>query len=73
MTSAVVSQPRCAVPAPDVNLATWMLTDAFENDCELAVLITNDSDLAEPVNIVASRCGKQVGLINRTPAGPAGR
>jgi hypothetical protein len=48
----------------DVNLATWMLTDAFENDCELAVLVTNDSDLAEPMGIVAQRCGKRVGLIN---------
>lgn len=51
----------------DVNLATWMLTDAFENDCELAVLVTNDSDLAEPMRVVAQRCGKPVGLINPHP------
>src|SRR5207245_2942958 len=42
----------------DVNLATWMLTDAFENDCELAVLVTNDSDLAEPMLIVPARSAK---------------
>ena len=51
----------------DVNLGAWMITDAFEGDCELATLITNDSDLAEPMAIVAQRCGKPVGLINPHP------
>jgi uncharacterized LabA/DUF88 family protein len=51
----------------DVNLATWMLTDAFERDCEQVVLVTNDSDLAEPMRIVAQRQGMPVGLINPHP------
>ncbi len=36
----------------DVNIATYMLADAFRNDCDQLVVITNDSDLAEPVRII---------------------
>jgi len=48
----------------DVNLATALLLDAFDNAMECAVLITNDSDLAGPIRVVRSRFGKTVGLIN---------
>jgi hypothetical protein len=51
----------------DVNFGAWMITDAFEDDCELTTLITNDSDLAEPMRIVRQGCGKSVGLINPHP------
>ncbi len=30
----------------DVNIATYMLIDAFRTDCDQLVVITNDSDLA---------------------------
>ena len=33
----------------DVNLATWLLIDAFDKAFDAAVVITNDSDLAEPI------------------------
>ena len=36
----------------DVNLATYLLMDAYEGDFEAAVVVTDDSDLAEPINIV---------------------
>ena len=36
----------------DVNLATYLLVDAFRRDCNLAVVVTNDSDLLEPIRIV---------------------
>ena len=36
----------------DVNLATHLLIDAFTKDFEAAVVITNDSDLAEPIHQV---------------------
>lgn len=48
----------------DVNLATWMLIDAFENDCDVSVLVTNDSDLAFPMQVLSQRLGRTVGLIN---------
>src|SRR5579872_1482649 len=35
----------------DVKLATHLLNDAFENDYDQAVVISNDSDLAEPILI----------------------
>jgi hypothetical protein len=65
--SAFVKVHKMEEKGSDVNLATWMLTDAFENDCEMAVLLTNDSDLAEPMRIVAKRYGRSVGLINPHP------
>ncbi len=48
----------------DVNLAVHLLRDAFRNDFELAVMITNDSDLLEPLRIVKYELGLPVGLIN---------
>lgn len=36
----------------DVNLATYLLRDAFRQECERQLVITNDSDLAEPIRLV---------------------
>lgn len=36
----------------DVNLATYLLLDAIHHDCEMAIVISNDSDLREPIRIV---------------------
>ena len=36
----------------DVNLACHLVKDAYENNFDLAVIITNDSDLLEPIKIV---------------------
>jgi len=47
----------------EVNLASHLLRDAFSKKFEVAVLITNDSDLAEPVRIVA----RELGLPGRYP------
>lgn len=48
----------------DVNIASYMLLDAFDRDCELAVVISNDSDLTTPMQIVKERFGLTVGLLN---------
>ncbi len=48
----------------DVNLATHLVRDAYENAFDVAVLITNDSDLTEPVDLVRNRLGKTVGIFN---------
>jgi len=48
----------------DVNLASHLLRDAYTGKFEIAVLITNDSDLAEPVRIVAQELGLPVGILN---------
>lgn len=50
----------------DVNLATWALADAYENRTEVVVLLTNDSDLAEPARVLQQR-GTTVGVIVPAP------
>ncbi len=52
----------------DVNLATYLLLDAFRNDCTTAVVISNDSDLAEPIRVAETELGVTVGVINPHPA-----
>jgi len=48
----------------DVNLASRLLWDSFNKRFEVALLITNDSDLAEPVRIVAQDLRLPVGILN---------
>ena len=52
----------------DVNLATHLLVDAFKGRCTTAVVVSNDSDLAEPVRIAQAECGIAVGVVNPHPA-----
>jgi hypothetical protein len=52
----------------DVNLATWLLLDAFNKDSDLAVVISNDSDLEEPIRAVMQDLRVPVGLLNPHPA-----
>lgn len=51
----------------DVNLATFLLLDAFEDDCDVSVVISNDSDLAEPIRVVRHDLERPVGIINPHP------
>ena len=48
----------------DVNLATMLLVDCFDNDFDIAIVISNDSDLTLPIDFVVKKFGKQVGVIN---------
>ncbi|MGH7816084.1 MAG: NYN domain-containing protein [Candidatus Binatia bacterium] len=48
----------------DVNLATHLLMDGFKSDYEMAVLVTNDSDLLEPIKVVRYALNLPVGLLN---------
>jgi uncharacterized LabA/DUF88 family protein len=54
----------------DVNLATFLLLDAFKRDCDVAVVISNDSDLKLPIEVTQRELGLRVGVINPHP--PAG-
>ncbi|TCO38696.1 NYN domain-containing protein [Kribbella antiqua] len=51
----------------DVNLATYLLVDAFRDDAEAFAVVSNDSDLTEPIRIVCHELGKVVGLLNPQP------
>jgi len=48
----------------DVNLATYLLRDAYNHTFDVAVLVTNDSDLVEPVKIVRKELGLSVRILN---------
>lgn len=47
----------------DVNLASHLVRDAFLNAFDVAVIVTNDSDLVEPIRIATVEAGKRVGLL----------
>ncbi|MGH9439353.1 MAG: NYN domain-containing protein, partial [Terriglobia bacterium] len=48
----------------DVNLASHLLLDAFQNNSDVAAILSNDSDLVEPIRIVSQIMKKPVGLIS---------
>jgi len=48
----------------DVNLATFLLVDGFQDDYELAIIVSNDSDLEEPIKVVQEKLGLQIAILN---------
>ncbi len=48
----------------DVNLAVHLLNDAWIDRFDCAVIISNDSDLAEPLRLVREQHNKKIGLIS---------
>lgn len=46
----------------DVNLASFLLRDAFRKACQCAVVVSNDSDLLTPLRIAKSEFGMKIGL-----------
>jgi uncharacterized LabA/DUF88 family protein len=59
-----VTVVRTEEKGSDVNIAAHMINDGYKNEYDVAVLISNDSDLAEPVRIVRLDLKKPVGIIN---------
>lgn len=61
----IVEVLRSEEKGSDVNLAVHMVSDAWENLYDCAVLITNDSDLAEAIRLTKEKHPqKLVGLIS---------
>lgn len=48
----------------DVNLACYLLLDAFNRECEAAVVISNDADLEEPIRIARKHFGLKVVVLH---------
>ncbi|GAB4208424.1 MAG: hypothetical protein OHK0022_37940 [Roseiflexaceae bacterium] len=48
----------------DVNIATHLLCDGFRGEYQAAVLVTNDSDLVEPIRVVRHQLNLVVGVLN---------
>lgn len=51
----------------DVNLATFLLLDAFKRECDVAVVISNDSDLMLPIEVAQTELGIRIGVVNPHP------
>jgi hypothetical protein len=51
----------------DVNLATYLVRDAFRHEFDVAVVVSNDTDLVEPIRVVSAELAKPVGLICPAP------
>jgi hypothetical protein len=51
----------------DVNLATYLLLDGFKNRYDSAIVISNDTDLQEPITVVRGELKKSVGVAITNP------
>jgi uncharacterized LabA/DUF88 family protein len=59
----VVKVVKSEEKGSDVNLGAHLVRDAFTNAFDVAVVLTNDSDLVEPIRIATVEVGKRVGLL----------
>lgn len=57
----------------DVNLASYLLFDAAQGDCDVAVILTNDSDQKEPIEVIQREYGVSVGVVNPHPTATRSR
>jgi uncharacterized LabA/DUF88 family protein len=48
----------------DVNIATHMINDGHKGRYQVAILISNDSDLVEPIKIIRQELKLPVGILN---------
>ncbi|MCY4421987.1 MAG: NYN domain-containing protein [Acidimicrobiaceae bacterium] len=65
--SRTVKIRRTEEKGSDVNLATYLLLDAFQGRCDTAAVISNDSDLAQAIDVAQSQLGIKVGVVNPHP------
>ena len=63
----VVEVVRTEEKGSDVNLATALLVDGFTCDFDVAVVVSNDSDLLAPIRVVREQLGHRVGVLNPHP------
>lgn len=62
--SRFVSVLKSEEKGSDVNLASYLLVDAFRDDFDAAVVVSNDSDLATPVRITRDELHKPVYVLH---------
>ena len=60
----VVTVKKFEEKESDVNIATHIVADAYENNYDCAVLISNDTDLKTPLRYVKKRLKKEIGIIS---------
>ncbi len=59
-----VSVHKTEEKGSDVNLAVHLLNDAWRDKYDCAILISNDSDLAEPLRLVREQNNKHIGILS---------
>jgi len=59
-----VQVQRSEEKGSDVNLATCLLYDCFVKDFDDAIVVSNDSDLALAIEMITSKLGKNVIVVN---------
>ncbi len=66
----LVTVVRTDEKGSDVNLAAHLLQDGYRKDYEGAVVISDDSDLTEPIRIVSRELGYKLGILtsNKRPS-----
>lgn len=64
VTSQVVSVAMPEEKGSDVNLATHLVADAFAGAFDVAIIVSNDTDLVEPIKVVRDRLGLHVGVLS---------
>jgi uncharacterized LabA/DUF88 family protein len=55
----------------DVNIAAHMINDGYQGAYQIAILLSNDSDLVEPLKIVRYELKIPVGVLNPRPDTPS--
>jgi len=55
----------------DVNIAAHMINDGYKDVYQVAILLSNNSDLVEPVKMVRNELKLPVGVLNPRPASPS--
>lgn len=60
---AVVLVTKTEEKGSDVNLASHLVRDAFIDAFDVAYVLTDDTDLVEPIRIVTREVGKQVCIV----------
>ena len=63
-TARFVNVVKTEEKGSDVNLAIHLLNDAWRNAYDCAVVVSNDSDLAEALRLVREQNHKFIGVIN---------
>jgi uncharacterized LabA/DUF88 family protein len=66
-----VSARRWEEKASDVNLATYLLTDAMHRDSDESFVISGDSDLVTPIEVTTKELGVPVRVFNPKPNRPS--
>jgi uncharacterized LabA/DUF88 family protein len=55
----------------DVNIAAHLINDGYKGLYQVAILVTNDSDLVEPIKIVQNDLKLVAGVLNPRPSTPS--